>query len=60
VPGVGWIDVDPTNRQLVNERYVVTAWGRDYSDVPPLKGVIFTRGTTHDLEVMVDVLREGD
>ncbi len=60
VPGMGWIDVDPTNRQLVNERYVVTAWGRDYSDVPPLKGVIFTHGTTHDLEVMVDVLREGE
>jgi transglutaminase-like putative cysteine protease len=60
VPGMGWIDVDPTNRQLVNERYVVTAWGRDYSDVPPLKGVIFTRGTTHDLEVMVDVIREDE
>lgn len=58
VPGVGWIDVDPTNRHLVNERYVVTAWGRDYSDVPPLKGVIFTAGANHDLEVLVDVVRE--
>ncbi|MDQ1412967.1 MAG: hypothetical protein QOE07_1555 [Acidimicrobiaceae bacterium] len=60
VPGMGWIDLDPTNSQLVNERYVVTAWGRDYSDVPPLKGVIFTHGTTLDLEVMVDVTREGE
>ncbi|MDQ1420882.1 MAG: hypothetical protein QOJ52_2844 [Acidimicrobiaceae bacterium] len=60
VPGMGWIDLDPTNSQLVNERYVVTAWGRDYSDVPPLKGVIFTHGTTLDLEVMVDVIREGE
>ncbi len=58
VPGLGWVDVDPTNRQLVNDRYVVTAWGRDYSDVPPLKGVIFTEGTKHDLEVLVDVVRE--
>jgi transglutaminase-like putative cysteine protease len=60
VPGMGWIDVDPTNHQLVNDRYVVTAWGRDYSDVPPLKGVIFTKGTKHDLEVLVDVIREGE
>ncbi len=58
VPGMGWFDVDPTNRHLVNEHYVVTAWGRDYSDVPPLKGVIFTEGTEHDLEVLVDVIRE--
>jgi transglutaminase-like putative cysteine protease len=59
VPSMGWVDFDPTNRQLVNDRYVVTAWGRDYSDVPPLKGVIFTEGTKHDLEVLVDVVREG-
>jgi len=57
VPSKGWVDFDPTNRQLVNDRYVVTAWGRDYSDVPPLKGVIFTEGTKHDLEVLVDVVR---
>jgi transglutaminase-like putative cysteine protease len=56
VPGRGWIDVDPTNRQLVNDRYVVVGWGRDYNDVPPLKGVIFTEGTKHDLEVLVDVI----
>jgi transglutaminase-like putative cysteine protease len=60
VPGMGWVDVDPTNRQLVNDRYVVTAWGRDYSDVPPLKGVIFTEGTKHDLDVLVDVIPESE
>ncbi len=58
VPGMGWVDIDPTNRHLVNERYVVTAWGRDYTDVPPLIGVIFTEGNKHDLEVLVDVVRE--
>jgi transglutaminase-like putative cysteine protease len=57
VPGAGWVDFDPTNRQLVNDRYLTTAWGRDYCDVPPLKGVIFTEGRTHDLEVVVDVVR---
>jgi transglutaminase-like putative cysteine protease len=57
VPEAGWVDVDPTNNQLVNDRYITTAWGRDYGDVPPLKGVIFTEGTSHDLEVVVDVIR---
>jgi transglutaminase-like putative cysteine protease len=57
VPRAGWVDVDPTNRQLVNDRYVTTAWGRDYCDVPPLKGVIFTEGTKHNLDVEVDVVR---
>ena len=37
--GVGWVDVDPTQGQLVGEDHVVTAVGRDYSDVPPNRGV---------------------
>jgi len=57
VPGAGWVDRDPTNRQLVDDRYVTAGWGRDYGDVPPLKGVIVTEGLHHDLEVMVDVHR---
>ena len=52
----GWLEVDPTNDQLVNERYIVTAYGRDYSDVPPLKGVIHTQGKTRRLKVTVDVV----
>ena len=60
VPGAGWLDADPTNDQLVNDRYVTTAWGRDYSDVPPLKGVIFTRGDRHKLKVSVDVMPVPD
>lgn len=35
VPGAGWVDLDPTNDKLVDDRYVTTAWGRDYTDVPP-------------------------
>lgn len=56
VPGAGWIDVDPTNDTVVAERHITTAWGRDYSDVPPLKGVIFTEGATRELTVEVDVV----
>ncbi len=51
-----WLEIDPTNDQLVNERYIVTAYGRDYSDVPPLKGVIHTQGKTRRLKVTVDVV----
>jgi transglutaminase-like putative cysteine protease len=60
VPGTGWVDVDPTNDQLVDDRYITIAWGRDYTDVPPVKGVIFTRGDRQDLRVAVDVLRIPD
>lgn len=56
VPGVSWIDLDPTNHQFVDDRYVTVAWGRDYADVPPLKGVIFTEGDRHELSVSVDVI----
>lgn len=55
VPEMGWLDVDPTNDQLVDGRYVVTAFGRDYSDVPPLNGIIYTEGKTESLKVVVDV-----
>jgi len=60
VPGAAWVDVDPTNRQFVDDRYVTLAWGRDYADVPPLKGVIFTEGVEHELDVVVDVVRLDD
>jgi transglutaminase-like putative cysteine protease len=56
VPGAGWIDVDPTNDKFVGDRYVVTAHGRDYGDVPPLGGVIYTEGRTESLRVVVDVV----
>lgn len=38
VPGMHWVGIDPTNRQWVNERYVVVAYGRDFSDATPLRG----------------------
>jgi transglutaminase-like putative cysteine protease len=56
VPGAGWFDFDPTNHHIPAHRHVTTAWGRDYADVTPLKGVIFGGGA-HTLEVAVNVAR---
>lgn len=55
-PGVGWVDADPTNNQIPARQHLTIAWGRDYADVAPLKGVIFGGGN-HTLDVAVDVLR---
>ena len=59
IPGWGWLDVDPTNDKIVGSTYVTTAWGRDYSDVSPLKGIVFGGGDSHTLEVSVDVTRSA-
>jgi transglutaminase-like putative cysteine protease len=56
VPDAGWVDFDPTNDLVPADRHVTTAWGRDYADVTPLKGVIFGGGP-HTLEVSVDMQR---
>jgi transglutaminase-like putative cysteine protease len=60
VPGVGWVGLDPTNDQFVGASYVITAWGRDYSDVPPLTGVIITDAKSSSMRVSVDVARIDD
>ncbi|MDY7099648.1 MAG: transglutaminase family protein [Actinomycetota bacterium] len=57
VPGFGWVEVDPTNDQLRDQRYVTVGWGRDFSDVSPLKGVLFSGGSGQQLHVGVDVVR---
>ncbi len=46
---------DPTNDKLVDERHVTVAWGRDYDDVPPLRGVIYTESKKSRIDVSVDV-----
>jgi transglutaminase-like putative cysteine protease len=57
VPGTGWVDIDPTNRTFVDQRFVTTAWGRDYADVPPLKGIVVgPPGATSTLDVAVGVV----
>jgi transglutaminase-like putative cysteine protease len=56
-PGEGWFEFDPTNNKVTGEQHITTAWGRDYSDVTPLKGVIFGGGHSPQLFVSVDVRR---
>ena len=50
-----WLGLDPTNDQMVDERYIIVAWGRDYADVPPLRGIIYTDSESSVIDVSVDV-----
>lgn len=58
IPPFGWCEFDPTNDMIPQERHIVTAYGRDYSDIAPLKGIIFSSGR-HTLSVAVDVIPKG-
>ena len=60
VPGGGWLYLDPTNNRLTNESHATVAWGRDYSDVPPVKGVIFTEAKKSKMKVSVDMAPAPD
>ena len=51
-PEHGWIDLDPTNNLIVSEEHVVLAWGRDFGDVSPVRGVILGGGH-HSVNVRV-------
>jgi transglutaminase-like putative cysteine protease len=53
-PKSGWLEFDPTNNCIAGESHVVVGYGRDYADVPPLRGVI-RGGGAHTLEVAVTV-----
>ena len=57
LPDVGWHDFDPTNNQVPLDQHITTAWGRDYSDVTPLKGVIFGGDPGYHPGVSVDMQR---
>jgi transglutaminase-like putative cysteine protease len=54
LPDHGWTDLDPTNDQVPSGRHVTLAWGRDYGDVAPIKGVVLGGGE-HTMHVAVDV-----
>jgi len=54
VPDGGWVDLDPTNNLIPGEKHITLAWGRDYTDVTPVKGVVMGGGS-HTLTVSVDV-----
>ena len=52
--GIGWLDMDPTNNVAPSDGHVTLAWGRDYADVSPLRGLILGGGG-HTLKVAVDM-----
>jgi transglutaminase-like putative cysteine protease len=55
-PPFGWLELDPTNDTLVGTDHIAVAWGRDFGDVSPLRGIILGGGT-HHLAVSVKVER---
>lgn len=57
-PGIGWIDADPTNNCFPSLRHISIGWGRDYSDISPVRGVLIG-GTDQILNVSVDVTAVG-
>lgn len=54
-PGAGWVDFDPTNDCVPLDGHITVAWGRDYSDVSPIHGVLLG-GAEHTLDTGVDVI----
>jgi transglutaminase-like putative cysteine protease len=54
-PDSGWVDFDPTNGLMPSDSHVTVAWGRDYDDVGPTKGILIG-GQRHWLDVSVDVV----
>ncbi|MBM3568877.1 MAG: transglutaminase family protein [Alphaproteobacteria bacterium] len=55
VPGQGWLEIDPTNRCRAGQGHVTLCYGRDYSDIAPIQGVL-VGGGKHSLEVKVDFI----
>jgi transglutaminase-like putative cysteine protease len=59
LPGLGWVGFDPTNNLIAGERHIRVAIGRDYSDVPPTRGV-FKGEANSELSVSVQVAPAGE
>jgi transglutaminase-like putative cysteine protease len=59
LPTVGWVDFDPVNNAMPSERHVTVAYGRDYGDVTPIRGVL-VGGGSHVVHVSVDVAPLAD
>ena len=55
----GWVDFDPTNRRLVQDEHITLGWGRDFSDVTPMRGTVLGGGEQNlDVSVTVTPLAE--
>ena len=60
-PQHGWAGLDPTNGIVVRDEHVVLGWGRDYSDVAPLRGVILGGGgQALSVEVHLEALTDAN
>ncbi|MEI7932288.1 MAG: transglutaminase family protein [Alphaproteobacteria bacterium] len=59
LPGLGWVGFDPVNNAIAGERHVAVGWGRDYSDVPPSRGV-FKGDADSELFVAVSTARTDE
>lgn len=57
VPDAGWVDFDPTNARLPADCHVTVAWGRDYGDVAPVRGVVIGPPASQQLAVAVTMTR---
>ena len=57
-PSVGWVDFDPTNNLLPAEEHITVAYGRDFSDVSPVSGIL-VGGGSHEVKVSVQVDETG-
>ncbi len=57
IPNAGWVEFDPTNNIIPRDQHILLGSGRDYHDISPLKGVVFSSGQSN-LSVMVDVRKE--
>jgi transglutaminase-like putative cysteine protease len=58
-PENGWLGFDPTNNMMTSDAHITLAWGRDYSDVTPVKGLTLGGGgQSVEVEVRVQPLEE--
>lgn len=60
LPGAGWTGYDPTLRGRTTDHHIRVAVGRDYDDVPPLRGVYRSAGGTREMRVELSIEREGE
>lgn len=59
IPNAGWIEFDPTNNLIPKDQHILLGSGKDYNDISPLKGVVYSSGNSN-LSVMVDVRKSED
>src|SRR5208282_4483623 len=60
IPNAGWVGFDPTHRGRVTERHIRVAIGRDYGDVPPLRGVYRSAGKRQSMTVELHINETGE